>query len=41
MFIHKVDGLSDDQKRDVQRDITSQVNSELMEAGQSFRVYSP
>jgi len=38
VFIHKVDGLSDDQKRDVQRDITSQANSELMEAGYNIHL---
>lgn len=33
MFIHKVDGLSDDSKIEAQRDISSRVNEELADNG--------
>jgi len=33
VFIHKVDGLSDDDKMDKQRDIHQRANDDLQEAG--------
>lgn len=33
VFIHKVDGLSDDQKIETQRDISQRANDELLDAG--------
>ena len=33
VFIHKVDGLSDDDKMDKQRDIHQRANEDLQEAG--------
>lgn len=33
VFIHKVDGLSDDHKIETQRDISQRANEELHEAG--------
>ena len=38
VFIHKVDGLSDDQKIETQRDIHHRTNSDLGDAGLD-RVY--
>jgi len=33
IFIHKVDGLSDDHKIETQRDVSQRANEELHEAG--------
>ena len=33
MFIHKVDGLPDDQRSEVLKDITARTNEDLREAG--------
>ena len=43
IFIHKVDGLSDDHKIETQRDISQRANEELHEAGLTdlhLRLYS-
>lgn len=34
VFIHKVDGLSDDYKMETQRDIHQRANDDLIDAGQ-------
>lgn len=36
VFIHKVDGLSDDYKMETQRDIHQRANDELTETGRQF-----
>ena len=38
MFIHKVDGLSDDQRAEHLKDINFKVNDELSEAGISINL---
>ena len=38
MFIHKVDGLSDDQRSEALKDINFKVNDELSEAGISINL---
>ena len=40
MFIHKVDGLSDDTKMETQRDIHQRANDDIIEAGLEQQVYS-
>ena len=39
VFIHKVDGLSDDTKMETQRDIHQRANDDIIEAGLEQQVY--